>query len=693
MFAQTTSNPGIADNEVLDEWAIPFGDWIDQAVDWTKNDLGGLLDAMKKPFEFLIQLLVDDFLIPLPWIVVVIFFIILGTLLRGPAIGLFSGGALTVCGLLGTEYWVQTARTLGFVLVAVILCVIIGVPIGVACGRVDGFWQVVRPILDAMQVVHSFVYMLPFIYFFGIGEVSATMVTMVFALPPLIRLTNLGIRQVPEDVVEAGRAFGAKESRILTDIQLPLARPAIMTGINQTLLLSISMLGIAAIMGAGGLGALLFRALSNQDPALAASAGLAFFLVAVVLDRISQRDENAGENLLSRINTAWRNTKTPEVLLENAEAAAKAKEEAPKAADRYVALTGKERNSFMIAGAGGLLTIISLFLTWNSDGGWMSSFSRRLDELGETTAGSLAGQGFNGWSASGGSWFGFVLFGLAAITVASVAQTLWRSGEGPRWFAPDGAMLASVAGLVMMLSYLVASPSLAAVAGRGIGPIVALVGTIVMVAGSAMWMLAAHHEPLRPLPEKPLVGPIIMSAIAIGFLVAAGFSGWTFDKRTDAVISPEIQAQIDELTAEARETTDQKVALANANQITVLTAQARATDTIVRDGFTSNGSRFGLWTLIAGIASLGAAVMASGYVNQDEKKRWIAGTIGAALGAGIMATTAGWIGTLARATDPNIVTGIGAFIAFSAGFFIFASSRGMVADFRRTRLYDDTEAN
>ncbi len=690
MFAQITDNPGFVDNEVLDEWAIPFGDWIDQAVDWTKNDLGGLLDALKKPFEFLIQLLVDDFLIPLPWIVVVIFFVILGTLLRGPAIGIFSGAALTVCGLLGTEYWVQTARTLGFVLVAVILCVIIGVPIGVACGRVDGFWQVVRPILDAMQVVHSFVYMLPFIYFFGIGEVSATMVTMVFALPPLIRLTNLGIRQVPEDVVEAGRAFGAKESRILIDIQLPLARPAIMTGINQTLLLSISMLGIAAIMGAGGLGALLFRALSNQDPALAASAGLAFFLVAVVLDRISQRDENAGENLLSRINTAWRNTKTPEVLLEKAEAA---KEEAPKAPSRYVALTNKERSAFMIAGGGGLLTIISLFLTWNSDGGWMSSFSRRLDELGETTGFSITGQGFNGLSASGGSWFGFVLFGLAAMTLASVAQTYWRSGHGPRWFSPDGAMLASVAGLVMMLSYLLASPTGASVASRGIGPIVALIGTIVMVAGSAMWMLAAHHEPLRPLPEKPLIGPIIMSAIAIGFLVASGFSGWTFDKRTDAVISPEIQAQIDELTTEARETTDQKVQLANANQITVLIAQAKATDTIVLDGFTDKGSRFGLWTLIAGIASLGAAVMASGYVNKDEKKRWIAGTVGAALGAGIMATAAGWIGTLARATDANIVTGIGAFIAFSAGFFVFASSRGMVNDFRRTRLYDDTAAN
>ena len=145
-----------------------------------------------------------------------------------------------------------------------------------------------------MQVIHAFVYLLPFIYFWGVGRVAATMATMVFALPPLIRLTNLGIRQVPEDVVEASRAYGAPERRVLMDVQLPLARPAIMTGVNQTLLLAFSMLGIAAILGAGGLGSLLFRALGQQDVSLAAASGLAFFILAVILDRISQTEGTQG---------------------------------------------------------------------------------------------------------------------------------------------------------------------------------------------------------------------------------------------------------------------------------------------------------------------------------------------------------------------------------------------------------------
>ena len=170
-----------------------------------------------------------------------------------------------------------------------------------------------RPVLDAMQVVHSFVYMLPFIFFLGrrrgVGHDGDDGVRFADAL---IRLTNLGIRQVPADVVEASRAYGASEMRVLFDVQFPLARPAIMTGVNQTLLLSISMLGIAAIMGAGGLGrSCCSRAINRQDVALAASAGLAFFLVAVVLDRISQREASDTGNLLRRIRLAWANRRTP----------------------------------------------------------------------------------------------------------------------------------------------------------------------------------------------------------------------------------------------------------------------------------------------------------------------------------------------------------------------------------------------
>ena len=264
LLAQSES-PGIFDNKVLDQWEVPFGEWVDQMVDWIKLNLRWFLDIVEWPFDLLFRNFVDGpghypwwQITDMPWVGVCALIFVFGTLLRNVKVGGFVAGLLALCGLLGGEYWEETALTVGMIVVAVVLCAIIGIPIGILSGRIDGVWNSVRPVLDAMQVVHPFVYMLPVIFFFSLGLVPATMVTMVFAVPPLIRLTNLGIRQVPEDVVEASRAYGAPEWRVLADVQLPLARPAVMTGLNQTLLLSISMLGIAAIMGAGGLGLLVF---------------------------------------------------------------------------------------------------------------------------------------------------------------------------------------------------------------------------------------------------------------------------------------------------------------------------------------------------------------------------------------------------------------------------------------------------
>ena len=312
-------NIGILDNRFLDQWRIPFGDWMKQASNWIAVNLQTPLDVFAWPFDFLIRRVVRDFLREVPWIWVVAAVALIAWTARNLRVAAFAAAALTVCGLMGKGYWTATAETLGFIGVAVLLCVVIGIPVGVACGRVDGIWKATRPVLDAMQVVHSFVYMLPFIWFWGIGEVSATMVTMVYALPPLIRLTNLGIRSVPSDVVEASRAYGASERRVLFDVQIPLARPAIMTGINQTLLLAISMLGIAGIMGAGGYGQLLFRAINNQDIAQGASSGLAFFLLAVALDRISQREGADNRRPLRRIWLAWKHRRDPEKLLSGQE--------------------------------------------------------------------------------------------------------------------------------------------------------------------------------------------------------------------------------------------------------------------------------------------------------------------------------------------------------------------------------------
>ena len=424
------SETGITDNEVLDQFTIPFGTWIEQAVNWTTLNLGWLLDAIAWPFEFLLETLVDNFLLKIPWIVLVAMMFLIAWLVRNLTVATATAIGLTICGLLGQAYWEQTARTIGFIAVAVLVCVVVGIPVGILSGRIDSVWKVVRPTLDAMQVIHAFVYLLPFVYFWGVGRVAATMATMVFALPPLIRLTNLGIRQVPEDVVEASRAYGAPEYRVLTDVQLPLARPAIMTGINQTLLLAFSMLGIAAILGAGGLGQLLFRALGQQDVSLAAASGLAFFILAVILDRISQTSETGGSGLLRRMSTAWKARNNPEILLDdpsfNPEAEALGAEASPFAQGHVARVSPAERTSILIAGAGGLLMVLSIFLTWANDAALLTGYSRRSDQ-------ELPGESFVGYAAEGGSWFAFVVaaMGVLVLVACAVVVTGWRGGGPP----------------------------------------------------------------------------------------------------------------------------------------------------------------------------------------------------------------------------------------------------------------------
>ena len=699
--------PSIIDNEVLDQWRIPFGDWYDQGVDWVANSGEQVLSVIEWPFDKLIALVNDQILLKLPWLVIVIAFFIIGTLLQNVRVGAFSAIALTICGLMGNAYWAETAKTIGFIFVAVLLCVIIGVPVGIAAGRVDAIWLAVRPILDAMQVVHSFVYMLPFIYFFGIGETSATMVTMVFALPPLIRLTNLGIRQVPEDVVEASRAFGQTELNILRDVQLPLARPAIMTGINQTLLLSISMLGIAALMGAGGLAKFMFQALNNQDPALSGSAGLSFFLVAVVLDRITQREGTTKQGTLSRLQAAWRNTKTPEKLLVDGESPVKKQSTPPV---NYEPIGAVERTGILVAIGGSVVALVSVFLTWNSDGGWFSSWSRRIDELGSGVAigrdgkplldaagdqitTDYSGVGFNGLSGHGGSWFGYVIVFAALLVILAGVLVLRSPGRTSRWLNPDGALILSIASVVIMVAYVLSSPAPLSVASGGIGPFIGLAGALIMAVGSFIALRAAPHSPLTPLPFETKLGPIIIAGFAVATLLAAGYSGWTFDTRSDGVIGADIQAQMDELRAEAVDPdTPSKRVTAIANEIGVLKASANISQEIITDGFDAESSKIARGTLIAGILALATAVLSVGIGFKDTSQRWLAGAITMGLGAGVLGVAIGWIGTLARTTDQNVVSGVGVLLTLIAGATLVAAGRPTVNEFRRNRVYEDASA-
>jgi len=682
-FAQVAEDSKrLIDDAILDEWEIPFGAWIDQSVDWIDNKLQTLLDIINWPFETLINLVVDDFLLSVSWLLVVLGMGLIATLVRNIKVGAFVTIALTICGLLGDQYWAETAKTIGFIAVAVLLCVIIGLPIGIAAGRVDGIWQVLRPILDAMQVVHSFVYMLPFIFFWGIGEVSATMVTMIFALPPLIRLTNLGIRQVPEDVVEASRAYGAPEWRVLFDVQLPLARRAIMTGINQTLLLAISMLGIAAIMGAGGLGRLLFRSLSNQDVALAASAGLAFFLVAVVLDRMSQREDSDGGNLFHRIREAWAHRRDPEALLPDDTPAVSATPD--KLAEQIAPIAATERMPMVLVALGGALAAVSVFLPWTADAGKISAFGNRIDE-------SLPGRTLSGLDASGGSWFGIILLALGLFTVAAVVMSYLRPGRGPRWMTVDGALISSIAMLSTAAAFFLAQkPPLADDPGTGIGLLLAILGAIVAVVGSVLWIRTADHKPRRPLRAKIATGRLIGAGIAVIILIGGAFGGWAYDSRQDVIITPEVQAEIDRLKAQASE--DPTQAAVVGNQIAALVAAAQATSEVVVDGLSGEGAGLGLWTLLLGLAGAAASVPAAGVLGINERRQWIWSSIAAGCGAGIVTIALGWIFTFVRNADPNFLSGIGSFLVLMGGFFLIASTMSVLKEFRRAKVYDDEQS-
>jgi glycine betaine/proline transport system permease protein len=189
-------------------------------------------------------------------------------------------------GLLGL--WEDTMITLAMVFSSVVFCTIVGIPLGILAGRSNRFDSILRPFLDGMQTTPAFVYLVPIVMLFSIGNVAGVLATIVFALPPLIRLTSLGIRQVHPELVEAALAFGATNWQVLRKVQIPLALPTIMAGLNQTIMMALSMVVIAALIGAGGLGAPVVLGLNTLDIGTATVGGIGIVLLAIILDRITQ---------------------------------------------------------------------------------------------------------------------------------------------------------------------------------------------------------------------------------------------------------------------------------------------------------------------------------------------------------------------------------------------------------------------
>jgi len=269
----------------FDEAQIPLDEWIETLVDWLVANFRAQFQLIKWPVDITLSS-IDSFLNWLPPILVIIGIAILAWRVASWRVSIFSFLALMFIGYLGL--WEQTMTTLAMVLSSVVFCAVVGVPLGILASRSDRFEQFLRPLLDAMQTTPAFVYLVPVVMLFSIGTVAGVIATIVFSMPPIIRLTNLGIRQVPKELIEASLAFGGTSGQILRRVQIPIAMPTIMAGLNQTIMLSLSMVVIAALIGAGGLGVPVFQGLNSLQVGLAGVGGISIVLMAMVLDRITQ---------------------------------------------------------------------------------------------------------------------------------------------------------------------------------------------------------------------------------------------------------------------------------------------------------------------------------------------------------------------------------------------------------------------
>ncbi len=282
-----------------------IGDGIDTAVNYILDNFSPFLDLIASAIGFVTGT-IQDALLALPMPVGIAIFVALSLWRVGLGFGMLTGIALWLVDHMGL--WSAMMETLSLVIASTLMAMIIGLPLGIAMARKDSVAAIVRPILDLMQTMPAFVYLIPAAMFFGLGAVPGAIATVIFAMPPVVRLTNLGIRQVHHEFIEAGNAFGCTSTQLLFKIQLPNALPSIMAGINQTIMLSLSMVVIASMIGAGGLGNTVLTGIQRLDVGTGFEGGLAVVILAVILDRITQslgqksRKPNALWRALSKRN-------------------------------------------------------------------------------------------------------------------------------------------------------------------------------------------------------------------------------------------------------------------------------------------------------------------------------------------------------------------------------------------------------
>ena len=276
----------------LTQHKIPIGSWAKALVDWLTANAYWVFDGISAMLETLIDGILWLLQAPGPVAVVIAATVLAYVVQRRVSFALFVAASLLL--IINQGYWTQTTETLSLVIAASAVCMAIGVPLGVAAAHRPKLYAAMRPVLDLMQTIPTFVYLIPALILFGLGMVPGLIATVIFAIPAPIRLTQLGVSSTPRQLIEAGEAFGATGWQLLWKVELPYALPQIMAGLTQTIMLSLSMVVIAALVGADGLGVPTLRALNTVNIAQGFEVGIAIVLVAIVLDRFF-RNRNEGE--------------------------------------------------------------------------------------------------------------------------------------------------------------------------------------------------------------------------------------------------------------------------------------------------------------------------------------------------------------------------------------------------------------
>ncbi|MEM9095770.1 MAG: choline ABC transporter permease subunit [Pseudomonadota bacterium] len=275
--------------EWLEDHKIPNGKWAKAAVDWLTQNAAWFFDGLAFGLDGVISALLFILQSPHPFMIIAAATVLAYVTRRSIAFAAFT--ALGLLLVINQGYWEETTETLALVLAATLVCMGLGVPIGIAAARRPWLYAGLRPLLDLMQTIPTFVYLIPALILFGLGMVPGLIATVIFAIPAPIRLTHLGITSTPKPLIEAGQAFGASKWQVLMKVELPYVMPQIMAGLTQTIMLSLSMVVIAALVGADGLGVPTLRALNTVNIAKGFEVGVAIVLVAIILDRLFRKPQ------------------------------------------------------------------------------------------------------------------------------------------------------------------------------------------------------------------------------------------------------------------------------------------------------------------------------------------------------------------------------------------------------------------